>query len=406
MHFLSADLLITDRMVELNALPEAERAEIQVLMDEGGIIGNDKTAIGVELSGRIAAALQGVEIPSNGGGSAANTLITLLRMNKNYSADFFGVAGNEAASDINRHDLADAWINLFPAEPVTVQPDNPPTGATSYVFVYPDGSRSAAVCRGNIKDYVTPEMITDELVSKADVILAPGSLRYKLGEEFMDRLLKLRWDHGKPLILTLPTQSQLAAEESDKFRFYIPSANVVLSNEKELARVYETLPENADGSIKDEKYITEEEWAVAGHKALKELHKMMKENSHILAEKAKETGNPALAKQVAFITLGKAGAAVLTPDMDEPLIVPGITVPASEIKNSIGCGDTAFGGFLWAYYEGLSLNACAQVANTLAAEKIKINAARLPDPLASLETTMPMVATLTADRKERTSIGK
>ncbi|MDX2112343.1 MAG: PfkB family carbohydrate kinase [Alphaproteobacteria bacterium] len=349
---LSSDILIIDANVKLSENPEMARLAQKYELIPGG-----KTALDEAQFREFSAALAGHLVTLTPGGSAANTLTTLSKLGQgSIKADFIGVTGKSSYSQMIKDGLDEAKVRLIPEE---IHGEPRPESAVSFVLIYPDGQRTIATYPGNAKDVLKPDLISDDMVSGADVVFVQGSLWQKMGEKFPDRLMDLRWQHGKELWLAMPTHAKFGEEKADLFQWLIPSANVVLSNEEELARIYKTTPEHA----------------------LERLQQIFqsKRSSQRLEDIAKQ--------QVGFVTRGEKGAAVVT--REGITLIDPVAIHPDDIKNTVGAGDTAFAGFLFGHLKGLAPEVSAQIAMRLASEKLKINQARLPSPENTLQATMP-----------------
>lgn len=349
---LSSDILIIDANIKLSENPEMARLVQKYELMPGG-----KTALNAEQFKEFSAALADHPVTFTPGGSAANTLTTLSKlMGGELEANFIGVTGKSAYSQMIKEGLDEASVRLIPEE---IHGEPRPESAVSFVLIYPDGQRTIATYPGNAKDLLKPNMITDELVRDSDVVFVQGSLWQKLGADFPDRLMDKRWMEGKKLWLAMPTHAKFGEEKADLFQWLIPSADVILSNEEELARIYKTTPDQALQKLQD---------TFRAHRASDRLEKIGQ-------------------LQVGFITRGEKGAAVVT--REKIHLIDPVAINPKDIKNTVGAGDTAFAGFLMGQLRGLPHEISAQIAMTLAAEKLKINQARLPSPKQALKTAMP-----------------
>lgn len=317
------------------------------------------------------------------GGSAANTLVTLKRMLPEMNVIFYGITANDEVGKMLRTSLTDNGVTVLPPpESLAPQAGNPPMHARSVVLRYPDGDRITVTDNGNAKDYLT----ADVLKSDPSDIFLPFSLRTKLGvphgiesnpthtPNLPDMMSSKRWAAGTRMVSSLFTHSKLDPAEQQYAEWQACSSNVILSNGEELARA---LLENRDAT----QPVT----------ALEE--DMAMEKLHVLLEEKNALRNPEHIKnkeQVAFITLGKRGCAVITQDGIQK--IPRVEIESKDIVNTVGAGDTAFGGFLAGYYRGLSHDISAKIGMRLAAEKLKTNQARLEYPLAILENTDPALS--------------
>lgn len=350
----SSDILIADVIVNLEG-----NGYLQELVKRYGLKPGGKAPLSKQQFEELSAAIDGYPVTITPGGSAANTLTTLSRlMEDEVDVTFMGVTGGSMYSKMIKEALGRAKVNLIPNK---VTGDIRPESAVSFVIVYPDGQRTIATYPGNAKDLLKPELISGELIDKNDVMFLQGSLWQKLGSNFPDKIMNECWKKGKELWLALPTHAKFGKEKADLFQWLVPSANLILGNDDELARIYKTTPEDA----------------------LNKLHETFKHN------KILEKKGMARRRQVGFITMGEYGAAVVTED--GVIQIDPLAVNPENIKNTVGAGDTAFAGFALGYLKGLPHDISAKVAMTLAGEKLRYNQARLPEPKAILAYLMPSI---------------
>ncbi|MCE2927407.1 MAG: carbohydrate kinase family protein [Rickettsiales bacterium] len=349
---LSSDILIIDANIKLS-----DNLEMARLAEKYELMPGAKTALNAEQFTEFSRALVGYPVTFTPGGSAANTLTTLSKlMGDELECQFIGVVGKSAYSQMIRDGLHEAHVKLIPED---IHGEPRPESAVSFVLIYPDGQRTIATYPGNAKEILKPSLITDDLVSGHDAIFIQGSLWQKLGPEFPDSLMEKRWAYGKELWLAMPTHAKFGEEKADLFQWLIPSADVVLSNEEELARIYKTTPDHALQKLQD------------AFKANRTSDRLLKISHH----------------QVGFITRGEKGAVVVMRSGLHP--IDSVAIDPKDIKNMVGAGDTAFAGFLFGMQKGMSHELSAQIAMRLAGEKLKINQARLPSPKETLKSVMP-----------------
>lgn len=273
------------------------------------------------------------------GGSAANTLTTLKKLCAGELAvTFIGATGDDYYGRIIHASLDGSDFTLVPhARPVAGA-----HSAVSLVMTYRSGERAIATYPGTAHLDIAPEIITDALMESVDIVFLQGSLWQKFGEAFASSLYERALAHGKELWLALPTHSRLGQARADLFAQIIPQAAVLLGNAEELMRISRVTT------------------LLEALSPLKEMYK----------KAAKD--------QVAFITCGRDGAAVVTQDGIE--MVPPVPTPQEEIKNTLGAGDAAFAGFLFGTLKCLPPAASAAIAMELAAENIRHAHARIPNP--------------------------
>jgi sugar/nucleoside kinase (ribokinase family) len=318
----------------------------------------DKQSLDETQAVEFSMALKGVSVTVAPGGSSANMLTTLSKLlgKEEVEVRFLGMPGNGEYGDTIRDSLTESGIALVPERfPLC---NAPMESAVSYVFTYPDGQCTIATYSGNAKDVLKPAMIAEHLVKNSEILLVQGSLWHKFHPEFSDRLLKLCEKHQRQLWLTLPTQHNLTEEETAKFMNALNSASLVFGNHAELQRLYE-LPLD---------------------QSLQHLQKAFRDR-----ERAGAQG-----RVLGFITYGKEGAAVVgAHGIDH---VQPSHIADAEILNTLGAGDTSYAGFAAGYLKKLPDTVSAQIAMTLAGEKLRYNGSRLPDPKTTLNTVAPDLA--------------
>lgn len=352
---LTSDILIADVMSSYINNKDIQALTTRLRLQPGG-----KEPLSREQLDEFQRAVEGHHPIIVPGGSAANMLTTLSKlMGKETQVTMLGVIGNEY-HDIIRKSLDEAGITLIPE---TLPEDVTPETGISHIVVFPDGQRTIVTYPGNAKAILKSSLITNRLVEDHDVLLVQGSLWQKLDWDFADRLMTLRWEHDKELWLALPTHTKFGVEKAGLFQWLIPSANLVLGNEEELCRIYQT---DIDSAL---------------HRLQNEFRKEVpyQENHHPRRE------------QVAFITRGENGCAIVT--KKDICYLPARAVGSEEgLVNTLGAGDTAFAGFAAGYVKNLSPQNCAQIAMALANEKLKVYGPRLPDPKAALRQAAPHLA--------------
>lgn len=328
---LSSDLLIADVIT-----PFAGNAALQALVQKYGMQPGGKIPLDKPQFEEFSAALIGFPVTIVPGGSSANMLVTLRKLlGEVVSVDFIGVAGEGLSSLMIRSSLEEAGIRLHPAH----LGNRLPKTAMSYVVVLPDGQRTIATYPGNAGELLTPEMIPEELVRACDVVHVLGSLWAKINPEFADTLVDRCMAHNKQFWLSLPTHGVGRMARPD-IPALIAGADLLLGNEEELERCL-------------------------GDGALERLRGIYRNTP-----------------RRAFITRSGEGAVVVSSRGVEP--VAPVPVAAAQVVNTLGAGDAAFAGFVAGFLKGVPDAISGKIGVALASEKLKINAARLPDPRSAL----------------------
>ncbi len=439
---LTSDLLIVDRIINYDLLEEDQKKAIDQLMSSNGMKMEKKYRFAdKEKFNEFSSVIKDKKIATTDtpGGSSANTATTLQKMMQDMvQTIFIGIVSNhyDNLGKLIRKDLRDSRVFLD-----SPSGDNHES-ATSFVVIK-GGQRSIITWPGNARAVFGNEALHNELlqenkVSDADAILLQGSLPYKFGETIpvpfgeasddklgvTDWLLKQRWRHGKDLYFTMPTQADFAVKynengneiplteeerkerRKEKIAYYqrvASEANLILGNGEEISRVYtrddeynEIFAALEKGGARqeqesDEKYQNRIEElsetkntydfvnkSVKINIALERLKKVVDDNA--LAKDLGERTFKGNKEQAAFVTLGEAGAAIITKDHG----IEHVSSTNQEVVNTLGAGDTSYAGFIAGYVlkkqnPDITFKDCADLAMWLAGEKIKLNSPRIPD---------------------------
>jgi sugar/nucleoside kinase (ribokinase family) len=371
---LTCGPLLADFVVE-TGVPGSEK--LDAIVEELGFAPGSKNSIDRATSKELAKNVRGRKVTITPGGSSFNATLTLKSMlGDQVDVNFLGMLGHGPLADMIQGAFEDAGVKLVPPH---FNSNPPPETGISYALTPPDGSRAYAVYNGNAREVFNPSAIPDleKLVKDSDVVMLSGSAWERVSPELADEMMRLRWEHNKELVLSLPVGRMFSEQEAHKFRWRIPSANVVLANEEELARTY---------GIDDPKQALE-------------LLKNDFEKSQLSREKVdgKWNGNTG---QVGFITFGKEGAYLVVRDRENEVdgqkkytikkVEPEMDPPGKLYKG--GAGDTSFAGFLLGHFNGLDPELSAQIAMKLASAKLTHPEPRLPNPQDTFRELMPKVA--------------
>ncbi len=354
---LSGDILIADVIAPLDGNDKLWALAKKYDMSPG----NKQSLNEVQLK-EFSVALEGAAHTVTPGGSSANMLTTLGKlMGKEIEVRFLGMAGEGQYGQLIRDSFNESGIALMPER-------FPPhqlkmMSAVSFVLVYPDGQCTIATYSGNGREILKPAMVAEHLVKNSDVLLVQGSLWHKFLPEFSGRLLKLCEKHHRQLWLTLPTQANLSKSEITSFMQTLPLAGLVFGNHVELERLY----------------------GLPLEESMQHLQKVFRDR-----ERSRENIAVSGVRTAGFITLGKDGAAIVEPHTLE--YIDPVHVDEHDIMNTLGAGDTSYAGFAAGYLKKLPDSVSGQIAMVLAAEKLRINGSRLPDPKTSLNTVAPDLA--------------
>jgi len=440
LRILTADTLITDYILDADKLPEL----VKQYNENGYLKPDSKMQITKAQYDEFKCAAGGNYESKSPGGSSFNTSVTLRRaLGDGVAVKFMGVLGEDEDSKNIASALNEAGIKLLPLSSNHGQFAQPPEAATSFVIMSKDRRRAVASYAGRNKEYLVPDMVTEERVKACNVVFLQGSLWQKLDETFpvvgghaeepklgfADKMLRYRWSQGKELWFALPTQSNYGTikrghnEKAAHFRHVMAEANVVLGNSEELARAFTTDDEykaiqdiiaknkitpqeftetkenpNPVVRLQEQGKLTEAEIAlynfqnksVQARTAFGRMQEVFAREPLLIASNdpgrhgGSWKGNN---KQLAFITCGKQGSVVITKDDIKSFAAQDI--PEAEIKNTVGAGDTAFAGFLTGYVAGQPNEISANIASEFASAKLRHNGATLPDPKSVITEKFP-----------------
>lgn len=263
------------------------------------------------------------------GGSAANTMTGVASFGSKAA-----YIGKVAADDLGQafgHDLHAVGV-VFPNEPAPA--GDVPTGRC-LIVVTPDAQRTMNTFLG-MSSLLTPGDVDDAVVADGKVVYLEGYLWDRPeAKEAYRKAAKVAHAHGGHVSLTL-SDSFCVDRHRDGFRELVTGdVDVLFANEEELLALYQV---RTFGE------------AVAAVR---------------------------LDVQVAAVTRGKQGSAVITADD----VIEVAAEPVDEVIDTTGAGDLYAAGFLHGYTSGLPLARCGQLGSLAAAEVIGHVGARPLVPL-------------------------
>ena len=292
------------------------------------------------------------------GGSTSCTLRTLKELlKKDVNINLLGFAADDDAGRTIREFLEKSDIHIVPG----TWPDGVPQDtAVSLLIRHDDGKHTILTYPGTeiqafqkSMEKKLPAAMVEENVRQTDVVYLSESVLDKFGRPFLENMLKMRWEQKKDLVLVLPTHATFGPTDSELFREWIPSCNVVMGNDVEFCRILLNKDKTRDEiTSNDIDAIAKELQAGFQREVLKNEWKL-----------------PEQRDQVAFITRGAGDALLVTKDGVIPVHVPNI--PQEQIKNRLGAGNAAFAGFMAGYVKGQDYLQSATFAMGLAGEKVK-----------------------------------
>lgn len=366
----AADMLIADSHVNDNQVPATMQAfrakDLSFTLGEKSTIDADLHSRFIEETRR-----NGGSQAVTAGGSTCCTLRTLKELLKDeVDINLMGLAADDNFGRTIKKFLTDSKINMVtPTWPA----DTKQVTAVSHIVKHGKGNASILTHPGTEIDALhkileqQPELL-ESSVRKSDIVYLPESTVSKFGIPFFHKLLDARWRNKKELVLALPTRANFGPDDSERFKFLIPSCNVVMGNDVEFARILDTETTRPVGE-EQMKRVTDKIQAMFAERLL-EKHGMP----------CSPYG------QVALITRGEKPALLVTEDGVEP-------IPAAEVQgagNRLGAGYAAFAGFLTGYIKGLDHGQSAALAMALAVEKIQQDNPNpfIDNPTASMGTAL------------------
>jgi len=277
------------------------------------------TLVETQKSVMIKQTTSGFERAFASGGSAANTIHGLAKLNIN--AGFIGSIGRDKTGDIFEEDMKKAGVNniLFKRESVT---------GTAVALISQDSQRTFATHLGAAVE-LEAEDLKEEYFKPYDILYFEGYLII-----------------NKPLVVKACT---LARSNNMEIAIDLASYNVVDACKKDFIGIIEKYADIVFANEDEAKALTGRE----PEEALKKIAAMCK---------------------VAVIKTGREGSLI---QRCEELIKVG-TLPI-KCKDTTGAGDLYASGFLFGYANDLSLDKCGSLGALLAGNVIEMVGARIPD---------------------------
>jgi sugar/nucleoside kinase (ribokinase family) len=388
----TTDLLLIDLVFEL-----ADAPWLQELFNEKGLEEGNKGKIDtLEKYEEYVAGSSNTPHRSFVGGSAYNTSSTISRLlGDMVEVNFIGAAQEEEAKALMlRRAFRDANINLIPGD---LPPESgvTPQPAISYVGRYESGERAIATWPANAAKVTTPELIDRALIERSDAVFLQASIGRKLDPAVRDTLLKYRSEAKEgngineiDFWLAAPTSKAFGIDQAEFMQYLSSSANVVLSNEQEIAMMMGTAPIVINSKGEPEAGEANQEQIDA---ALKEMQRIFREDT-VLDE-----------PPVGYISHGVKGAYIVTADEITHVPVPEkLVVNKDEIGSTLGAGDNFFAGVLAARIINkvaeragekppLSHEQAVLIGMAISSAKVRHNSATIEDPAGALRELLPQL---------------
>ena len=336
----TADPVLVDCHLEADG---AHKALYHSIAAKTWASGMDKANISNELFNSIISDLEAV--PFTPGGSTFNTLHTIQRTfaSNTHEIWHYAAVGSDKYGLFLQQYCKQSGYSLRPnfTEQTRSLIDTP----RSLVFNFSEhrGERKIATYRGNVRDFITAQTITPQ---SSDIIFLNGNGLSNYTGAF--GALKTKAQRTKSsIIFSLPTRARVAQENFQECHQIALISNIILCNIEELAYLY---PKNT----------VEEQ--------LLELQRTL--------QTPKNSRNHFI--PCALITCGENGAYIVTED-----IVSHIAIwnKQAKIVSKVGCGDSAYAGFISGLLSGMNPVQSGHMGMAFAADCISHFEAQIPDPM-------------------------
>ncbi len=289
------------------------------ILDKFSLPKGSMTLVNEQKSALIKETTSGFKTAFTSGGSAANTIHGLAKLNAN--TGFIGSIGRDKTGDIFEEDMKKAGVNniLFRRESVT---------GTTVALISQDSQRTFATHLGAAVE-LEPEDLREEYFKQYNILYFEG---YQI--------------INKPLVVKA---CNLATQNNMEIAVDLASYNVVDDNKENFIEIIEEYIDIVFANEDEAKSLTG-------------------------LEPGKALGKIADMCNIAVIKTGKEGSLI---QRSEELIRVG-TLPI-ECKDTTGAGDLYASGFLYGYAGGLELDKCGSLGTLLAGNVIEMVGARIPD---------------------------
>ncbi len=289
------------------------------ILDEFSLPKGSMTLVDAQKSTLIKETTSGFKTAFTSGGSAANTIHGLAKLNAN--AGFIGSIGSDKTGDIFEEDMKKAGVNniLLRRDSIT---------GTAVALISPDSQRTFATHLGAAVE-LEAEDLKEEYFKPYDIFYFEGYLI--INKPLVVRACNLAKENNMGIAVDLASYNVVDACKEDFIEIIEKYADIVFANEDEAK-------------------------ALTGLEPGKALNK--------IADMCK----------VAVIKTGKEGSLI---QRCEEFIKVG-TLPI-ECKDTTGAGDLYASGFLYGYAGGLELDKCGSLGTLLAGNVIEMIGARIPD---------------------------
>jgi sugar/nucleoside kinase (ribokinase family) len=289
------------------------------ILDKFSLPKGSMTLVDVQKSALIKETTTGFKKAFTSGGSAANTIYGLAKLNAN--TGFIGSIGRDKTGDIFEEDMKKAGVNniLLRRESVT---------GTAVALISRDSQRTFATHLGAAVELEADDL-REEYFKPYDILYFEGYLII-----------------NKPLVLKA---CDLAKENNMEIAVDLASYNVVDACKQDFIEVIDKYADIVFANEDEAKSLT----GLEPEKALNKIADMC---------------------NVVVIKTGKEGSLI---QRYEELIKVG-TLPV-KCKDTTGAGDLYASGFLYGYAGGLELDKCGSLGTLLAGNVIDMIGAMIPD---------------------------
>lgn len=376
-NILTSDLLIVDNSVPLPDAAQlahypgelqARYQQIEMLLnrllakhhtERGGKI--PLTSEEYQVLANLTHGLPGIKMVP--GGSSVDILTTMKGLlGEKMDVDFIGSAGRGTNDSIILDDLRKNGIDLFP--------QNTPGAyaSQSFIFTDPDGKHTWATYPGTAEDLIKPELVSDALLARNNILFLPVSLWGKFGSALPETLFKKAWEQDKQIFLSIPRQARFGSDiPDDIYSWLIPSADVIMVDDVSLQNIYGTDDLQA---------------------AMQKLQQDMGRHNQV-REQAGE--KPRQKPATALVQHSDHSITVLI-DPSSGISPASYSVAApEEVKNDVyswGMGDAIYAGFLAGQIRGLTPQQSAEFAMKVGLAKSDYaEEPKIPSPVDANEVT-------------------
>lgn len=269
------------------------------------------------------------------GGSAANTVAGVASFGGRSA--FIGAVADDELGEVYHHNLESLGVHTA----LAVRTGADPTGRC-LVIVTPDAERTMNTYLGASSQF-GPEDVDAQLVSEAQITYLEGFLWDQPAAKDAFRLAaSIAKDAGRKVSLSLSDPFCVERHRESFLDLIGSDVDILFANQAEITALYRT------------DVLSDAFDLVARH------------------------------VPVAAITLGEAGAAVVTPDSVEMIAAHRV----SRVVDTNGAGDAYAAGFLYGYTHDQTLRVCSRLGAVAAGEVISRLGARAQRSLAELAATV------------------